>query len=151
VGPGDVTQVCEPQVHVSGFIATLTTLLAGGTVALHDGFDLDTYVTGLQAHRPTLVCTHSDLLAQLVRAPGATPTGSPHCAGSTPAATPYPRRCGPGPSNHLPDVGDGTRLFAAKGLETALELVEPRTTSKGVTILVYRNAGRPECGTAGVD
>ena len=39
-----MTPVCEPQVHVSGFIATLTTLLAGGTVALHDGFDLDTYV-----------------------------------------------------------------------------------------------------------
>jgi len=32
----DVVQVFEPLVHVSGFIAALTTLLAGGTVALHD-------------------------------------------------------------------------------------------------------------------
>jgi long-chain acyl-CoA synthetase len=71
VGPGDLTQVCEPQVHVSGFIATLTTLLAGGTVALYDGFRLDQYVAGLLAHRPTLICTHIDLLAQLVRAPDA--------------------------------------------------------------------------------
>ena len=57
--------------HVSGFIGTLTTLLAGGTVPLHDGFDLTSYVDGLLTHRPTLVCTHIDLLAQLVRAPGA--------------------------------------------------------------------------------
>jgi long-chain acyl-CoA synthetase len=71
VGPADMTQVCEPQVHVSGFIGTLTTLLGGGTVALYDGFDLETYVAGLCTHRPTLVCTHIDLLAQLVRAPGA--------------------------------------------------------------------------------
>ena len=72
VRPDDVTQVCEPQVHVSGFIGTLTTLLAGGRVALYDGFDLDTYVEGLHRHRPTLVCTHIDLLAQLVRDPRAT-------------------------------------------------------------------------------
>lgn len=71
VGPDDVVQVAEPQVHVSGFIATLTTLLGGGTVVLYDGFDLDGYVAGLLRHRPTLVCTHIDVLAQLVRAPGA--------------------------------------------------------------------------------
>ncbi len=67
----DVVQVCEPLVHVSGFIATLTTLMAGGTVALQDGFEVDRYVAGLLRHRPTLVCTHIDILAQLVRAPGA--------------------------------------------------------------------------------
>ncbi len=48
-------------------------------------------------------------------------------------------------------VGDGTRLFATKSLDTALELVESRTTPKGVTIQVYRNAGRPEYGTAEVE
>lgn len=48
-------------------------------------------------------------------------------------------------------VGDGTRLFAAKGLNTAVALVESRTTPKGVTIQVYRNAGRPEYGTVEVD
>ncbi|RCW45325.1 long-chain acyl-CoA synthetase [Halopolyspora algeriensis] len=67
----DVVQVCEPQVHVSGFIATLTTLMSGGTVVLHDGFDVKRYVAGLLEHRPTLICTHIDILAQLVHAPGA--------------------------------------------------------------------------------
>ncbi|GEL17633.1 class I adenylate-forming enzyme family protein [Pseudonocardia asaccharolytica] len=72
VRAGDVTQVFEPLVHVSGFIGTLTTLLAGGTVALYDGFDVARYVAALREHRPTLVCTHIDVLAQVVRAPGAT-------------------------------------------------------------------------------
>lgn len=48
-------------------------------------------------------------------------------------------------------VGDGTRLFADKSIDTALELSESRTTPKGVTIQVYRNAGRPEYGTAEVE
>ena len=48
-------------------------------------------------------------------------------------------------------VGDGARLFAAKGLDTALELAESRTTPKGVTVQVYRNAGRPEYGTVEVE
>jgi dihydrofolate reductase len=48
-------------------------------------------------------------------------------------------------------VGDGTRLFPDKGLDTRLELVESRTTPKGVTIQVYRTAGRPEYGTAEVE
>jgi dihydrofolate reductase len=48
-------------------------------------------------------------------------------------------------------VGDGTRLFPDKGLDTALELVESRTTPNGVTIQVYRTAGRPEYGTAEVE
>lgn len=48
-------------------------------------------------------------------------------------------------------VGDGTRLFPDKGLDTALELIESRTTAKGVTIQVYRTAGRPEYGTAEVE
>jgi long-chain acyl-CoA synthetase len=66
----DVTQVFEPLVHVSGFIATMTTLMAGGTVALYDGFDPARYVEALQQHRPTLVCTHIDVLAQVLRQPG---------------------------------------------------------------------------------
>lgn len=70
VGPDDIVQVFEPQVHVSGFIATFTTLLAGGTVVLYDGFDIDTYARALRTHRPTLVCTHLDVLAQLLRVPG---------------------------------------------------------------------------------
>jgi long-chain acyl-CoA synthetase len=71
VGSDDVVQVFEPLVHVSGFIATLTTLLAGGTVSLHEGFAVDPYVAALTSDRPTLVCTHIDVLAQVVRAPGA--------------------------------------------------------------------------------
>lgn len=71
VGPSDIVQVCEPQMHVSGFIGTLTTLSAGGTVALYDGFDVARYAAGLLEHRPTLVCTHIDILAQMIGAPGA--------------------------------------------------------------------------------
>jgi dihydrofolate reductase len=48
-------------------------------------------------------------------------------------------------------VGQGTRLFPDTGLDTALELVESRTTPKGVTIQVYRPAGRPEYGTAALE
>jgi dihydrofolate reductase len=41
-------------------------------------------------------------------------------------------------------VGQGTRLFPATGPDTALELVESRTTPGGVIIQVYRPAGRPQ-------
>ncbi|HEY6681909.1 MAG TPA: AMP-binding protein, partial [Propionibacteriaceae bacterium] len=71
VNASDVVQAFEPLVHVSGFIATFTTLMAGGTVTLHEGFDVKRYIAGLIEHRPTLVCTHIDVLAQVVRAPGA--------------------------------------------------------------------------------
>jgi dihydrofolate reductase len=39
-------------------------------------------------------------------------------------------------------VGAGTRLFAESGPEMKLEMVESRTTPSGVTIQVYRPAGR---------
>src|SRR5262245_61635344 len=41
-------------------------------------------------------------------------------------------------------VGQGTRLFPATGPDTALELVDSRATPSGVTIQVYRPAGRPQ-------
>jgi dihydrofolate reductase len=41
-------------------------------------------------------------------------------------------------------VGQGTRLFPETGPDRALELVESRATSSGVTIQVYRPAGRPQ-------
>jgi dihydrofolate reductase len=41
-------------------------------------------------------------------------------------------------------LGQGTRLFPATGPDTALDLLESRTDSKGVTIQVYRTAGRPQ-------
>jgi dihydrofolate reductase len=40
-------------------------------------------------------------------------------------------------------VGQGTRLFPASGPDTALELLDSRATSGGVTMQVYRPAGRP--------
>src|ERR671912_640218 len=43
-------------------------------------------------------------------------------------------------------VGQGTRLFPDTGQDTALELVESRATTSGVTIQVYRTAGRPQYG-----
>jgi dihydrofolate reductase len=45
-------------------------------------------------------------------------------------------------------VGQGTRLFPDTGLDIALELVESRSTSKGVTIQVYQPTGRPQYATA---
>ena len=41
-------------------------------------------------------------------------------------------------------VGQGTRLFPATGRDMALELVDSRTTPKGIAIHVYRPTGRPE-------
>src|ERR687896_123649 len=45
-------------------------------------------------------------------------------------------------------VGQGTRLFPDTGPDAALELVESRSTPKGVTIQVYRPTGRPQYETA---
>jgi len=41
-------------------------------------------------------------------------------------------------------IGQGTRLFPDTGRDSALELVESRATSSGVTIQVYRPTGRPQ-------
>jgi dihydrofolate reductase len=43
-------------------------------------------------------------------------------------------------------VGQGRRLFPDTGPDTALELVESRATANGVTMQVYRTAGRPQYG-----
>jgi dihydrofolate reductase len=40
-------------------------------------------------------------------------------------------------------LGQGTRLFPDNGSDTALELIESRSTARGVTMQVYRPAGRP--------
>jgi dihydrofolate reductase len=45
-------------------------------------------------------------------------------------------------------VGQGTRLFPDTGPDVALELVDSRSTPKGVTIQVYRPSGRPQYATA---
>ena len=41
-------------------------------------------------------------------------------------------------------IGQGMRLFPDSGRDRALELVESRATSSGVTIQVYRPTGRPQ-------
>jgi dihydrofolate reductase len=48
-------------------------------------------------------------------------------------------------------VGQGTRLFPDTGRDKALELVESRAIPSGVTIQVYRPAGRPQYATATAD
>src|SRR5919107_91364 len=63
--------------------------------------------------------------------------------------------------NHLVDeitlltypvvVGQGTRLFPDTGPDTALDLVDSRATTNGVTIQVYMPTGRPQYATATVD
>lgn len=48
-------------------------------------------------------------------------------------------------------IGQGTRLFAETGPDIAFDLVESRTTPRGVTIQVYRPIGRPRYETATPD
>jgi|SRR5690625_4992989 dihydrofolate reductase len=48
-------------------------------------------------------------------------------------------------------VGQGTRLFPAAGVDTSLELVESRSTPKGVTIQTYRPIGQPDYATGSPD
>jgi dihydrofolate reductase len=45
-------------------------------------------------------------------------------------------------------VGQGTRLFPETGPDLALDLLESRVDSKGVTIQVHRPAGRPDYAPA---
>ena len=44
-------------------------------------------------------------------------------------------------------VGKGARLFPDKGPDIALDLVESRAFPKGITLQVYRPAGRPQYAT----
>jgi dihydrofolate reductase len=44
-------------------------------------------------------------------------------------------------------LGQGARLFPDAGPDIALDLVDSRTDSKGVTIQVYRPGGRPQYAT----
>ena len=48
-------------------------------------------------------------------------------------------------------IGQGTRLFPATGPDSALELVDSQSTSNGITIQVYRPAGRPQYATGTAD
>ena len=48
-------------------------------------------------------------------------------------------------------VGQGTRLFSESGPDMALDLVDARSTSGGVSIQVYRPSGRPQYALATTD
>ena len=48
-------------------------------------------------------------------------------------------------------IGQGTRLFPESGPDLALDLVDSRADSKGVTIQVYRPTGRPQYAPAAQD
>ena len=48
-------------------------------------------------------------------------------------------------------VGQGARLFPDSGPDIALDLVESRAFPNGITIQVYRPAGRPQYATATAD
>jgi dihydrofolate reductase len=45
-------------------------------------------------------------------------------------------------------VGQGTRLFPGNGPDIALDLAQSRAFPKGVTLQVYRPAGRPQYATS---
>ncbi len=44
-------------------------------------------------------------------------------------------------------VGQGTRLFPSTGPDMALDLVQSQAFPKGITLQVYRPAGRPQYAT----
>ncbi len=44
-------------------------------------------------------------------------------------------------------VGQGARLFPDNGPDLALDLIESRAFPKGITLQVYRPAGRPQYAT----
>lgn len=48
-------------------------------------------------------------------------------------------------------VGQGTRLLPDSGPDIALDLVNSRTTSRGITIQTYRPVGRPGYATSTAD
>jgi dihydrofolate reductase len=48
-------------------------------------------------------------------------------------------------------VGQGTRLFPDAGPDIALDLVESQAFPKGITLQIYRPAGRPEYAAATAD
>ena len=48
-------------------------------------------------------------------------------------------------------VGQGTRLFPDSGPDIALDLVDSRAFPKGITLQIYRPAGRPQYATATAD
>jgi dihydrofolate reductase len=48
-------------------------------------------------------------------------------------------------------IGQGTRLFPDTGPDLALDLVESRSTPRGMTIQVYRPTGRPQYAPATPD
>jgi dihydrofolate reductase len=48
-------------------------------------------------------------------------------------------------------VGQGARLFPEHGPDLALHLVDSRAFPEGITMQVYRPAGRPDYATGGVD
>jgi len=48
-------------------------------------------------------------------------------------------------------AGQGTWLFPDTGPDTALELVDSRSTTNGVTLQVYRPTGRPQYASAAPD
>ncbi len=48
-------------------------------------------------------------------------------------------------------VGEGTRLFPGTGPDMALDLLDSRAFPRGVTVQVYRPAGRPQYATASAE
>jgi long-chain acyl-CoA synthetase len=70
IGSDDIMPVVDAQVHVGGFIGSLSVLMGGGTVVLLDGYDEARFVATMRRWRPTLICTHLDFLSKLAHWPG---------------------------------------------------------------------------------
>lgn len=66
VDQSDIIQVAEPLCHISGFLETFSLLAHGGTVIVIDSFQEESYLKTLAKFKPTLICTHVDLILKLL-------------------------------------------------------------------------------------
>lgn len=65
MGPDDRWLACLPLWHVGGLAVVLRSVLAGSTVLLHDGFDVDAVARSCRDDAPTLVSLVPTALARL--------------------------------------------------------------------------------------
>ncbi|MEU7153974.1 AMP-binding protein [Streptomyces sp. NPDC045470] len=91
--PGERRLVCTPMSHISGHFA-LPTLLSGGTVVLHDGFDPGAVLETVAVERVNALVLTSPLMYQLLDHPAlpVTDHSSLRCLGYGAAPTPLRRQ-----------------------------------------------------------
>jgi len=66
INQNDRVLVMDPLVHISGFIETFSALYKGARAFVHDGFKIETCITGFVNERPTLLTTHIDVYVKIL-------------------------------------------------------------------------------------